>query len=89
MTQAFRLPVSRSSWQTHDVAQENTKDTHDPGCEAGHPLLALGQEGVGLGWGFGGVVGLRFGLGFGLGLGLGPGLRYWLYAQTFLMAVYT
>ena len=64
MTQAFRLPVSRSSWQTHDVAQENTKDTHDPGCEAGHPLLALGQEGVGLGWGFGGVVGLRFGLRF-------------------------
>ena len=29
-----------------------------------HPLLALGQEGVGLGWGFGGVVGLVFGLRF-------------------------
>ena len=67
------------------------RGTQDPGTRAAnqHPLLALGQEGVGLGWGFGGVVGLRFGLGFGLGLGLGPGLRYWLYAQTFLMAVYT
>ena len=31
-----------------------------------HTLLALGQKGLGLGWGFGGVVGVGFGLRFGL-----------------------